>query len=56
MHLYISLSIPTYPRSGIATIGIGIGIGISIGEIFSSVLGIESIGKKWYRSTFNLNA
>ena len=31
---------------------IGIGIGISIGKIFSSVLGIESIGKKWYRSTF----
>ena len=26
-------------------IGIGIGIGISIGKIFSSVLGIESIGK-----------
>ena len=35
-------------------IWIGIGIGISIGKIFSSVLGIESIGKKWYRSTFNL--
>ena len=32
---------------------IGISIGISIGKIFSSVLGIESIGKKWYRSTFN---
>ena len=33
---------------------IGIGIGISIGKIFSSVLGIESIRKKWYRSTFSL--
>ena len=33
---------------------IGIGIGISIGKIFSSVLSIESIGKKWYRSTFNV--
>ena len=32
-------------------IRIGIGIGISIGKIFSSVLGIESIGKKWYQST-----
>ena len=32
---------------------IGIGIRISIGKILSSVLGIESIGKKWYRSTFN---
>ena len=31
---------------------IGIGVGISIGKIFSSVLGIESIRKKWYRSTF----
>ena len=31
---------------------IGIGIGISIGKIFSSVLGIQSIGKKWYWSTF----
>ena len=31
---------------------IGIGIGISISKIFGSVLGIESIGKKWYRSTF----
>ena len=31
---------------------IGIGIGISIGKIFSSVLGIESIRRKWYRSTF----
>ena len=36
-------------------IWIGIGIGISIGKIFSSVLGIESIGKKWYRSTFTLD-
>ena len=34
---------------------IGIDIGISIGKIFSSVLGIESIGKKWYRSTFSYN-
>ena len=34
---------------------IGIGIGISVGKIFSSVLGIKSIGKKWYRSTFNPN-
>ena len=37
------------------TICIGIGIGISIGKIFSSVLGVESIGKKWYRSTFNVD-
>ena len=34
-------------------IRIGIGIGISIGKIFSSVLGIEGIGKKWYQSTFS---
>ena len=34
-------------------IGIGIGIGIGISKIFSSVLAIESIGKRWYRSTFN---
>ena len=34
-------------------IAIWIGIGIGIGKIFSSVLGIKSIGKKWYRSTFN---
>ena len=39
----------------IMPIYIGIGIGISIGKIFSSVLGIESIGKKWYRSTFTNN-
>ena len=32
-------------------IWIGIGIGIGIGKIFSSVLGIKSIGKKWYQST-----
>ena len=32
---------------------IGIGIGINIGKIFSSALGIENIGKNWYRSTFN---
>ena len=32
---------------------IGIGIRISIGKIFSAVFGIESIGTKWYRSTFN---
>ena len=35
-------------------IWIGIGIGIGIGKIFSSVLGIESIGKMWYRSTFSI--
>ena len=29
-----------------------IAIWIGIGKIFSSVLGIKSIGKKWYRSTF----
>ena len=34
-------------------IWIGIGIGIGIGKIFSPVLGIESIGKKWYRSSFS---
>ena len=34
-------------------IWIGIGIEIGIGKIFSSVLGIKSIGKKWYQSTFS---
>ena len=33
---------------------IGIGIRISISKIFSSVFGIESIGKKWYQSTFSI--
>ena len=32
-------------------IWIGISIGIGIAKIFSSVLDIESIGKKWYQST-----
>ena len=31
----------------------GIGIGIGIGRFLSSILGIESIGKKWYWSTFS---
>ena len=35
-------------------IWIGSGIGISISKIFSSALGIESIGKKLYRSTIKL--
>ena len=30
-------------------------IGINNGKIFSFVLVIESIRKKWYRSTFNYN-
>ena len=30
----------------------GISIGISINRFFSSALGIKSIRKKWYRSTF----
>ena len=34
-------------------IWIGIGIGIGISKILNSVLGIESIRKRWYRSTFN---
>ena len=29
-------------------------IGIGIGKIFNSVLGMESIGIKWYWSTFSL--
>ena len=35
-------------------IWIGIDIEIGIGKILSSVLGIKSVGKKWYRSTFNV--
>ena len=35
---------------------IDISIRISISKIFNSVLGIESIRKKWYQSTFTQKA